>query len=63
MPVVIIETWAGETDEQKAELIKGIPRVFKHMIGAKPERLHVMIHDISKNNWGLEGKQPSKLAH
>ena len=28
MPIVIIETWAGKTDEQKARLIKGITNLF-----------------------------------
>jgi 4-oxalocrotonate tautomerase len=63
LPVVVIEMWAGETDETKTKLIKGITRVFKDTINAKPERLHIIIHDVPKNNWGLQGRQASKLAH
>ncbi len=28
MPVVIVETWTGKTDDQKAKVIMGITRVF-----------------------------------
>jgi 4-oxalocrotonate tautomerase len=61
LPVVIIEMWAGETDEQKAELIRGITQVLTDTINAKPERLHIIIHESPKNNWGLQGEQASKL--
>jgi len=58
-PVVIIEMWSGRTDEQKEVLIKGITKTFSE-IGVKPESLNIIIHDVPKNNWGLQGKQASK---
>ena len=58
MPVVIIETWAGKTEEQKLRLIKGITRVFEE-IGVKPEELHIIIHDVPKTNWGIGGESAS----
>ena len=61
MPVVVVEMWAGETEEDKARLIKGITNVFKEVINVKPERLHIIIHEIPKSNWGLKGEQASKL--
>jgi 4-oxalocrotonate tautomerase len=60
VPVVIVEMWAGRNDEQKATLIKGITRAFEE-IGVKPEALHIIIHDVSKDNWGMQGEQASKL--
>ena len=60
VPVVIVEMWAGRNDEQKATLIKGITRAFEE-IGVKPEALHIIIHDVSKDNWGTQGEQASKL--
>jgi 4-oxalocrotonate tautomerase len=59
MPVVIIEMWSGRTDEQKEILINGITKTFGE-IGVKPESLNIIIHDVPKNNWGLQGKQASK---
>jgi 4-oxalocrotonate tautomerase len=58
VPVVIIETWAGKTEEQKLRLIKGITRVFEE-IGVKPEELHIIIHDVPKTNWGTGGESAS----
>jgi 4-oxalocrotonate tautomerase len=60
VPVVIIETWAGKTEEQKAKLIEGITRAFEE-IGVKPEQLHIIIHDVPKDNWGTRGKQASRI--
>ena len=61
MPVVIIEMWAGRTEEQKERLIKGITRAFEE-IDVKAEHLSIIIHDIPKSNWGMRGEQASKLA-
>lgn len=60
MPVVIVEMWAGRTEEQKSLVIRGITKVFEE-IGIKPEHVQVIIHEIPKNNWGISGEQASKL--
>jgi len=60
MPVVIVETWAGKTEEQKTKLIKGITKAFEG-IGVKPEELFIIIHDVPKTNWGMHGEPASKL--
>ncbi|MGA2791191.1 MAG: 2-hydroxymuconate tautomerase family protein [Candidatus Bathyarchaeia archaeon] len=60
MPVVIVEMWEGRAPEQKETLIKGITKAFEE-IGVKPESLHIVIHDVPKNNWGLRGQQASKV--
>jgi len=61
MPVVIIEMWEGRTEEQKGRLIKGITRAFEET-GVKAEWLNIIIHDVPKSNWGMLGKQASKVA-
>jgi 4-oxalocrotonate tautomerase len=61
VPVVIVEMWEGRTPEQKEHLIEGITRAFEE-IGVKPEVVHVLIHDTPKTNWGVGGKQASKMA-
>jgi 4-oxalocrotonate tautomerase len=59
MPVVVVETWEGKSEEQKAKLIKGITKAFED-IGVEPEMLHVIIRDVPKRNWGFRGVQASK---
>ena len=59
MPVVIIEMWEGKTPEQKEKIIKGVANIFRE-IGVKTDKLHVIIHDVPKTNWGTDGLQSSK---
>jgi 4-oxalocrotonate tautomerase len=60
MPVVIIETWTGKSEDQKATLIKGITEVFEE-IGVTADQVTVIIHDVPKANWGTRGQQASRL--
>ena len=60
MPVVIVEMWAGRTEEQKATIIRGITKAFEEA-GISPEHVEVIIHDVPKINWGIGGEQASKL--
>ncbi len=60
MPVVIIETWTGKSEEQKEKIIKGITQVFMD-IGVPADQVTVIIHDVPKFNWGMGGEQASKL--
>ncbi len=60
MPVVIVETWVGKSEDQKATLIKGITKAFMD-IGVTADQVTVIIHDVPKANWGTQGQQASKL--
>jgi len=60
MPVVIIETYSGKSEDQKATLIRGITRVFQE-IGVTSDQVQIIIHDVPKANWGIHGEQASKL--
>jgi 4-oxalocrotonate tautomerase len=60
MPVVIVETWNGKTEEQKAKLIRGITCAFQD-IGVTADQVHIIIHDVPKTNWGTHGEQVSRL--
>jgi len=59
MPVVIVEMWAGRTQEQKKTIIKGITDVFV-TVGTPADAVHVIINDIPKTNWGTGGKVASE---
>ncbi|UCB60081.1 MAG: 2-hydroxymuconate tautomerase family protein [Candidatus Bathyarchaeota archaeon] len=61
MPVVIVEMWEGRTTEQKAKLIKSITKAFSE-IGVDAQHVSIIIHDIQQANWGMSGKQASKLT-
>lgn len=47
--------WTGRTPGQKKNIIKGITDVFIKE-GVPAEAVTVILHDISKGNWGTGGK-------
>jgi 4-oxalocrotonate tautomerase len=55
MPVVIVEMWEGRTVEQKRNLVKAITAAMVEHAGAKPDALHVIIHDVPKESWAKAG--------
>ena len=59
MPVVTVNMWEGRTVEQKKQLVEGITTAFEK-IGTPKEALHIILNDISKQNWGHAGKLASE---
>jgi 4-oxalocrotonate tautomerase len=55
MPVVTVELWEGRTVEQKRRLCKAITDAMVEHAGARPDGLHVIIHEIPKENWARAG--------
>ena len=60
MPVVKIDMWVGRTPEQKKELIEAITAAFEHQ-GTRSDALHIIINDVSRENWGTQGKPATEL--
>lgn len=61
MPVVHVYMWAGRSEEVKGKIIEGITRVFTENLGIPAEAVTVVIHDIPRENWGMAGKQASRI--
>jgi 4-oxalocrotonate tautomerase len=55
MPVVIVELWEGRSVEQKRALCKAITDAMVEHAGARPDGLHVIIHEVAKENWARAG--------
>ena len=55
VPVVTVEMWEGRTVEQKRRLVRAITEAMVEHADARPDALHVIIHDVPRNNWGLAG--------
>jgi len=56
MPTIIVEWATGRTDEQKAELVKGITEVVSRVAKAPVEAVSVIIHDNGPANTAKAGK-------
>ncbi len=59
MPIVIVEMWAGRSQEQKKIIVQGITEVFTK-VGTPAEAVHIVINDVPKTNWGTGGKLASE---
>ncbi|MGQ9721179.1 MAG: tautomerase family protein [Candidatus Jordarchaeum sp.] len=59
MPTVHVHIWKGFSEEKIKEIIEGITKVFVDM-GIPPIAVEVIIHEIPKSHWGIEGKPASE---
>lgn len=55
MPVVTVELWEGRTLEQKRALVRAITEAMVEHAGARPDALHVILHDVPLENWARAG--------
>jgi 4-oxalocrotonate tautomerase len=61
MPVVQIYMYKGKSKEQKKKLVERIARDFEEVVNVKPESLHILFHDMDKEDWGTRGTLASDL--
>jgi 4-oxalocrotonate tautomerase len=55
MPVVTVELLEGRTPEQKRRLVRAITDAMVEHAGARPDALHVILHEVARENWGRGG--------
>lgn len=55
MPVVTVELFEGRTSEQKRALCKAITEAMVEHADARPDALHVILHEIPRENWARAG--------
>jgi 4-oxalocrotonate tautomerase len=61
MPFVKIELWEGRTEEQKEKMIKAVTEALEQSIGVPAEHTQIAISEYPRTNWGISGKQASKI--
>ncbi|MBN2228381.1 MAG: tautomerase family protein [Candidatus Thorarchaeota archaeon] len=59
MPSIDVKMWKGLSQEAAERIITGITKVFVDM-GIPAQAVEVIIHEISKTNWGIGGVPASK---
>ena len=55
MPVVTVQMWTGRSREQKRALVRAITDAMVEHAGAKPANLHVILQEVTKEDWALAG--------
>ena len=61
MLVIRIDLWEGRDDETKGKLIEDVATTVAEIINVDSDHITVLINDVPKSNWGVHGKQASKL--
>jgi len=61
MPFVSVKITTGATREQKAELIEGITELLVRVLEKNPASTHVVIEEISPEDWGISGRSVAEL--
>ena len=56
MPFINIKMTPGATPEQKAKLISSITQLMADQLGKNPQTTHVVIEEVSTDNWGIAGE-------
>lgn len=56
MPVVNIQLIKGLATESKRKIAEEITHTLVTYAAAKPERTHVIFHEIDPEDWGFEGR-------
>lgn len=55
IPVVIVEMWEGRSVDQKRALVRALTDAMVEHADARPDALHVVIHEVPEENWALGG--------
>lgn len=55
MPVVTVEMFEGRTVEQKRALCRALTDAMVEHAAARPDALHVILHEIPQQNWARAG--------
>lgn len=57
MPLAQITLGKGRANyEQKKELIARITQVFAEVLGSDPKKVWVVLQEVPRSEWGIDGK-------
>jgi 4-oxalocrotonate tautomerase len=60
MPTINVQLFEGRTPEQKRAFVKAITEATCATLGATPESVDVLIHEIKKEHWATAGRHWSE---
>ncbi len=56
MPIIRVEMFPGRTTDQKRDLARELTDGFVRACGGPGDRLHVVINEVERENWGVGGE-------
>lgn len=55
MPYVNVKITAGASREQKSQIVREMTDSLIHVLGKKPEHIHIVIDSVAEDDWGYSG--------
>ena len=59
MPYINLQILEGASRDQKKQLVNDFTSSLVRVLDKKPEHIHMVIDEISTDNWGFAGKLTS----
>ena len=59
MPIITVQMYERRTVEQKRSLVEAMTRTMVEIAGSRADQVNVVIQDVPRTNWGLDGKLAS----
>ena len=56
MPTINVQLFEGRTQEQKRAFVQAITEATVRTLGATPESVDILLHEIKRENWATAGK-------
>jgi len=56
MPIIRVEMFPGRTVDQKRDLVRELTDGFVRACGGPGDRLHVVINEVEREDWGVGGE-------
>ena len=60
MPIIHVNMWKGVSEEIVKKIISDITKVFVD-IGIPARAVEVLVHEVPKAHWGIEGKPATEF--
>ena len=61
MPLIQVTMIEGRSVAQKHELIKRLTEATSEVLEAEPQRVRVVLYEVSGDDWGIGGEAVSRL--
>lgn len=56
MPTINVQLFEGRTLEQKRAFVQAVTEATVRTLGATPESVDILIHEIKREHWATAGK-------
>ncbi|WBR99900.1 4-oxalocrotonate tautomerase [Pseudoduganella sp. SL102] len=56
MPTINVQLFEGRTPEEKRAFVRAVTEATVKTLGASPESVDILIHEVKREHWATAGK-------